>query len=363
MRPAGRSLRVALACALCLVPLASSAQTPPAGRRPAPPRPSDPRADVRPEIDAFAAALDRAVRRVSRPAWVIGASSVSPRGYHLPGVGAVFVLPPRALPARRTRTGDPRAARALAEAVNSLQESLQRVDSPELRRRIRLSLETLKQTQSDLRRTGHQSVHVLIGPDDVPQPEPLPLPELERDFERHVQAMHHQADAFRREAARAAQEAERELRERLGEPLLPEPPSAPEVPEASLPPAPAAPAKAPVAPAAPAPPPPPWQFWFEADEPAEVGDPEVTVREVRSAVYGVLEAQGPRLRRLRPEESVVVALDFVDARAGASRAALAGASRPQRTLVLRVRKKDIDERVAGRLAAEEFRQRVEVAEY
>ena len=62
---------------------------------PAQPAPSQPRSEIR----ALGANLDRAVRRVSRAS--NQAASSTTRSYLLPGIGALFVLPPQALPAAR----------------------------------------------------------------------------------------------------------------------------------------------------------------------------------------------------------------------------------------------------------------------
>jgi hypothetical protein len=204
---------------------------------------------------------------------------------------------------------------------------------------------------------------------------------VRQQWEADMRALNAQTDAFRVEAERAQQEAERILQEQLQDwPGFPVPvaapvPAAPALPPAaavpSTPPAPGAP-RAPLAPPAaatpskvappagappppPAAPPPPWSIFFEPDDAADAGDADKVVVDVRAAVLGVLETHGPRLTRLGPEDSVVVAVDFVP------RAALPGQS--VRTLVLRVRKKDLDERQAGRLPTEAFARRVQTAEY
>ena len=70
----------------------------PVGHRPSGADDPDPRAD----LQATQMALDRAVAEVSRPSvhFVLGGREAT-RAYRLKGVGAFFVLPPRALP-----TGD-----------------------------------------------------------------------------------------------------------------------------------------------------------------------------------------------------------------------------------------------------------------
>jgi hypothetical protein len=101
---------------------------------------------------------------------------------------------------------------------------------------------------------------------------------------------------------------------------------------------------------------PPWRFWFDSEEQEEPRSPEIVVNDVRSAVTDVLENHGPPLR-LRPEEFVVVVVDFLP------RSAFATRTRPARTLVVRVRKGELEERAAGRLASDELRRRIEYSEY
>jgi hypothetical protein len=91
------------------------------------------------------------------------------------------------------------------------------------------------------------------------------------------------------------------------------------------------------------------------DEGPETGDADSVVAAVRAKVLAVLEAEAPRLSRLAPGESAVVAVDFVPRRPGASAA--------RRTVVWRARKQDLEARAAGRLAPEEFRRRVAISEY
>jgi hypothetical protein len=378
MLSARRLLAPVLAAALALAPLGATAQTPPA---------------LRQDLEAVAAALDRAVREVSRPGAFVFAGPAT-RAYALPGVGAMFVLPPRALPLPAARTAtDRQAARALAEALANLQDSLERARTPELREQIERSLQAVRQAQAELRgprppvRKGPVVVDVLPPGEaavevevevereeghraralrEARQAERDAARDIERQWEAHMRAFNAQTDAFAREAERMRQEAERALRDQLRNawPELAEPPPAPEppaTPAAVAAPAPPARAAAPVVPGASAvppapalPPPPPWSLWLELDESADAADADSVVAAVRTAVLGVLEAQAVRLARLAPGESAVVAVDFVPrhARAGVPR-----------TLVWRVRNKDLEERARGRLGAEEFRRRVLVSEY
>ena len=433
MISARRSRAAALLAALGLVPLAASGQT-----AVGPHREASPHRD----LDLFGAALDRAVRQVSRPAALVGATGPV-RAYALPEVGVIFVLSPRALPTRRTASlGDRQAARALAEAAASLQRSLRQV-RPEMRPQIERSLEAVRRAQEELRRRleARRGSADLLEPGapalafDLPPSAELAAEArkrllehdaLVREFERsgqqfreqheeQIKAMRDAAEALRGEAERAQREAERELRNWLPPSVALEPPDEPDVPEAlelpegsapdvgaapaapsvAAPPAPAAPGRAPaaagpghpsepatpaaparpgvpgtpsapgVAPAPPAAPAwpspvlvptPPWHTWLDLDEGPQASDPETVIGNVRAAVLRVLENEGARLTEVRPDESVVVAVDFVP------RALRLGSRPTERTLVVRVRKKDIDERKAGRLDAGEFRRRARISE-
>jgi hypothetical protein len=81
------------------------------------------------------------------------------------------------------------------------------------------------------------------------------------------------------------------------------------------------------------------------------------VADVRAAVIEALTTQGGRLVGLGSDERVTVAVDFVPGGIFAAQA------RPQKTLVVTARARDVDARARGAITAEELRRRVEVAEY
>jgi len=135
---------------------------------------------------------------------------------------------------------------------------------------------------------------------------------------------------------------------------VPEPQAAPAPPPAPDTPAPAV---APEAPPPPPPPPPPWKSWFETGAPQEKRTPEAVVADVRGAVIDALAAQGGRLVGLAGDERVTVAVDFVPGGLFAAQA------RPEKTLVVTARVKDVDARARGAITAEELSRRVEVTEY
>jgi len=352
-------------------------------------------ADPRREMEGFAAALDAAVRRVSPPSPALVASREGARGYRLPGFGMLFVLPPRGLPSPSLRSvAEHEAARSLDDAIRHLEQGLRTASSPEIRAQMEKNLQALRQTRAELRGTArNRAATVVVMPppaaalmagEEIQAGElgPVRLEELQRELEtqmieqmRALQEAEQSHGEQEREMARRMEEQLRQLQARMEavrrdvEQARVEAErqvlklAAPSAPAAPVPPAPPAPDAA-VAPEAVAPPefppfalgPAPWQMWFSVEEPADGRSAETIVRDVKTAVVGQLERQGAALPHLGPEEHVAVAVDFVP------RAPLLG-RRAQKTLVVKVRKRDLDERRAGRIGADELRSRIEYAEY
>ncbi|MGE0452900.1 MAG: hypothetical protein AB7O37_03070 [Vicinamibacteria bacterium] len=349
---------------LSLVPLLLAGALTTAAQPPASPA-RRARADVSSPHELLARleqALDRAVRHVSRPTAVhaLGISAAC-RGYYLAGYGAVFVLPPQGLPGERPtvvvrrlpqRRPAPRSSPAAEGGALPAPAPGSELDlflDPELR-------PLLEGQDAQVRRMERQLL----------------------EFQHQVEAFQRDAELAREAADRNLQQMAQQVRIRLGsvpegalEWVVLQPPDAvapvAAVPAApAAPPAPGAPAAAPAAPvtapapvAPPAPPAPPWRFWFRGDEDVDPRTPERVVTDVRQAIVEALEAHGHLLAVVPPQELVTVAVDFTTPlfALGAER------PRPERTLVLRVRKKDLEERAAGRLASDELRRRVEVLEY
>jgi len=325
----------------------------------------------RAELESLQASVEAAVTRVSRPAGLMfGRPS---RAYHLKGYGAVVVLAPRALPRVRRHAADGPEARAFADVLVHLERSIEAVSDPEERRRLE---ETLVALRNGL-------------PPGRPLPMRAPRPRLAA-LPRDVQSLQAEAEAFRREAERAMEKAEREVLVRLritkdGRPfVLLSPPDVPEDPE---PPEAAHPGVAPVAPLAPVPPAPPaalapavppvppvpsvpaalppppapiapaappgWPFWF-GDVETEDAPPDRVLADVRRAIVAGLGAYRGGLALLGPDEFVVVAVDFVPRMTDRAAA---------RTVVVRARKRDLVEHRAGRLSADALHTRVEFDEY
>ncbi len=329
------------------------------------------RGPLRAEITAVGRTLDGALRRVSRPSYAALAGAAT-RGYHLPGIGVVYVVPPRTLPAshRPQEDSETPALRALTDATRRLEQSLKTAATPDQKTRIERSLKVLRDAQSELTRTVGFEFQMTTGPDGQVAVETRRLGEgsegtdltavrramdaagrdLMEQMQEQVRRVHEQAEAFRLDAERARLEAEKDFleaieRSRTGAPSPPAAPVPPTSPQAELPEAP------PLLPA------PPWQVFFDFGEAEDSRPAEVVVGEVRQALVRALGVQGRRLRGLAPQEAVIVTVDFVAAPSGGFR------TDPEKTLVLRVTKKDLDERGAGRLSDEDFRRRVQVSEY
>jgi hypothetical protein len=266
----------------------------------------------REELEAVEAVVARAVDRVSLPhaARLLGRVE-SARGYRLPGYGVVLVLTPRTLP------GDEGHIYVL------------RGDGP---RHRRLRVVTPRPT------TG-EATPAEADAEDV------------ETLERQVLVLQHETEAARRAAEEEMERIVQDVRVRVASPsevhvevapapVAPEPPSAPAAAAAPLPPT-----------------PPPWKFWFETGTPEEKRSPETVIADVRGAVVDALAAEGVGLAGLAGDERVTVTVDFVPGGIFAAQA------RPERTLVVSVRAKDVEARARGALTPEELRKRVEVTEY
>jgi hypothetical protein len=307
--PSQRTPLALVAALLALVP-ASSAQ----------PREGTGPVAAREGVEAFEARLARAVDRVSLPhaARLLGRAE-SARGYRLPGYGLVLVLTPRMLPGGEgqvyvLRRGEPK-------------------------HRVRV--------ESRPRSTG--------------EPEWTADDEQVETFERQVLVLQHETEAARTAAEEEMERMVEDVRVRVAPPsrvqvevhtAAPEPQAPPAPPQAPDTPAPPAPPEAPLPPA-----PPPWKFWFETGAPEEKRTPEAVVADVRGAVIDALVAQGGQRVGLAGDERITVAVDFVPGGLFAAQA------RPEKTLVVSARVRDVDARTRGAITPEEFRRRVEVTEY
>lgn len=288
---------------------------------------------LRRELRAMEALLDQTVAQVSppNPGFVLAGAPAS-RGYLLRGHGVVFVLAPRRLPLSplvMTRTN-----RVLVFQGSRQPNDLRQleVQVAEFQAQVQQEWQALEQSFDEV----HARIWA-VAPDNASPDRPWrafgPPPGLA--------------------SSRIPADAE---------PPPPAPPSPPEVPAGN--PLPPNPPEAPLpvsAPEAPAPPfpAPPWTLWSqESAEEREPRAPERVVADTREALLLALESYGQVLASLPPEETISVVVDFV-----AGTPFIEENARPARSLSLRVRKRDLDDRKAGRLSADELRQRIEATEY
>ncbi|MCL4817558.1 MAG: hypothetical protein KJ067_00365 [Vicinamibacteria bacterium] len=307
------------------------------------------------ELQGLASVFEQSLRETTRPGlFTMGFDA--PRSFYLPGVGAVIVLSPRALPVERR----PLVRRRLegvpyASALRELEARRAEARSPEEEQALAQSIANLRRLQELHARENEDRAraHAALAREAAREAaRSAPMVADVRELERQVLAMQEEAERSRREAEAQLERLSHEVRLRM--PLPPDAPPPPDAPTPAA--APAAPG-APAAPAAPAvAPPAPWAFWFEVEELDGEGTPEATLEAVRATLVRALETQGPRLRGLAPQEGIVVAVDLV---AGG----WPGLPTKRRTLVARVARKDLDARAAGKLAAEEFAKKVQLLEY
>ncbi len=259
----------------------------------------------REELEAVAATVARAVDRVSLPhaAPLLGQPE-SARAYRLPGYGIVLVLPPRTLPGGEGQIyvfGGPKH-----------------------------------------RRTRPVVAHPSTGEPSPPDEEAI------ENYERQVLVLQHETEAARRAAEEQTErilQILHDARVRAG--------SEPEV-HVELPGAPPTPSLPPTPDAAAAPP--PWKFWFQTNEARETRTPEAVIADVRVALVDAL-ASGVRVSGLAGDERVAVTVDF------APGGIFAASARPERTLVVTARARDVEARARGAITPEELKKRVEVTEY
>jgi len=341
--------------ALVLVALLVAAA--PLSAQPAPrPAPASPRT----ELEDLRAALEAAMGQPGRIRLAAPARNAG-RVYRLKGYGAVIVLAPRALPSRHFVRGGPQKPGRPAPA-----------SPPAPRIVINMPDGTFDLGVIDLgdfeREMEAQMAAQAAALREMETRQQEWSRAQEEEIREHVRLVEQQAEAFRLEAERARRRAERDVRTRLAPPTptaAPEPPAPvvpPPVPLAPpVPPAPDSPFFSEEVPFPPEPPdaPPPWRFWFDitdGNEPGapDGGDAEAIVTSVQERVVAGLESYRRPLASLRAEDFVTVAVDLVPD--------VLLRARPARTLLVRVRAGDLQDRRAGRLSSADFRKRVDFEE-
>jgi hypothetical protein len=335
---------------------------------------------LRDELRVMEAYLDQSVEEVSRPnAGFVLAGALTCRGYLLKGYGVVFVLPPRRLPSPAMMVGRRRPGRGAITwsggGVVMVQDGTRRrVGLRELEAQVEaFQREALEQweefdrafleVQSRLA-AAEAGVLPLLHPALPPPVRPVASPQPARAAAASAPPSAPALTALPEppvapEPPSVPEPVDR-VDQALASPTPPSPPSAPAVAAPSAPAAPATPsvpARPPAGPLAPAGA--PWRYWVEdSGDDREARTPERVVADTREAVVRALEEHSGLLTSLGPDETVTVVVDFV-----AGTPFLEEDARPARSLTLRVRKRDLDARRAGSLAAEELRSRVEAAEY
>lgn len=287
--------------------------------------------EAREQIWRVCRTLDRAVSTATRQTYVWAFTPERGQGIVIPGYGAVFVLSPRILVTQED------------QRVRNL-----------LRKRIRVSPSTegvLDSIEAQLAERHKE------------------MAEADRALARAMAQLERAVRLGAGAAAPAARIAIPPAAPAAADPVgTPAPESAPDTP--SAPPAQAPPVSPMPVPAVPgalvrgeiavrvgeASGPPPWTVWF-ADEDEDDRSPELVIGDVRKTVLRVLTAEASSLNLVRPDEHLVVAVNFVP------EGLFEADSRPIRTLVVRARKKDLVERFGGRITDEELAKRAEVLEY
>jgi hypothetical protein len=284
--------------------------------------------DPRSDVETMEALLDRVVRRVSEPsaAPFFGASEAS-RAYRLQGYGVIFVVPPRSLPpSQRLGEFPPAGAVGAASPAPGADDELRRAFAQE--ESIRKSL-AAERPQGDKARAAR---------------------------ERELKAIEAKVDELSREAERQRAEVERALdvtMQQVRIRLMARPPGGPATGPVTAPTQVEPPPEA----EPPLPPAPPWGYWLHGESSDDPRKPDQVVSDVKAAVLQAVETAGGRLRSVRPEESVVVAVDFVpqwDFGDGAG---------AEHTLVVRAKKKDLEDHDLGKLSTPDLRKRIELVEY
>jgi hypothetical protein len=306
---------------------------------------AQPAPEARSEVERFEHALDEAVAGVgqARVLPLLGGAGGA-RGFLVPGVGAVFVLPPQALPvpgrALVLRHGASRPMVA-AEAESALAEKA--------RARAEAARRAEQARAAPAPRQRERSEHAA---EEAIERELREVEALARAYQREVERMSEQSERALLQLTEALRHGQREILIPLdpapvpaAAPLPPVPPEEPATPDTPAPPAPL----------------PPWRYWFEmraGEAPETSRSAEDLVGAVRSVIVDTIEGQGALLRTLRPDELLVVAVDFEPP------ALLAGdpAARARR-LVIKARKRDVDEHRKGRLSRAQLRERIEAVEY
>jgi hypothetical protein len=274
-------------------------------------------ADVRREIDRLAYQIDESMRQVCRPSPLnlFGPTQLV-RGYRIPGMGVVFVVPPRSLPsarlarARDTQTGRAAQTAAAAPALERRTRPVPPPPPPGGRRAI----------------GGARASH-------ADQAE-LAL----RAFEEQVRTMDEAAARMHQGVQQAMAEMMREVQQSNAGASRPQ--TTADAADEGFPPLLLLP---------------PWSQSWGVEFPADTRSAREVLDAVRDAVSRAL-ASGAFVG-LASDESLVVTVEFY------ADDTLDLAARPTTTLVTRLHARDVEAHQRGTLPAEELLRRVETSEF
>lgn len=272
-------------------------------------------ADVRREIDRLAYQLDESVRQVCRPSPLnlFGPTQLV-RGYRIPGVGVVFVVPPRSLPSTRAagaRSGSPSRQVQRAAGSPAASRDVRPLPPPPPLRRPPAGARMTDADQAELAlRAFEEQVRSMDeAAARMHQGVQQAMAEMMRDVQR---------TGARGERARPASDDQRD-----GFPpllLLP-----------------------------------PWNESWGSEAPSDPRSTDEVLRDVQKALADTLTAGA--FAGLPLDEALVVTVEFF------GEDSLDPAARPTATLVERLRVRDVDARSRGTLSKEEFVKRVETSQF
>jgi hypothetical protein len=268
--------------------------------------------DVRGDIDRLAYQIDESVRQVCRPSPLnlFGPTQLV-RGYRIPEVGVVFVVPPRALPpAPAARGNDAASQPAQAPPAPRMTERRAPPPPPGVRRSLR-GAPMSDAEQADL---------------------------ALRAFEEQVRTMDEAASRMHQEVQLAMAQMMRAVQQ----------------PNGSEGPQPAADARQPAFP--PVRLLPPWSGSWGDEAPADTRSAREVIKDVRAAVARALtNASGAGLAA---DESLVVAVEFFT-----DDDTLDLTSRPSATLVARVKAGDLQAHRRSSVSDDELLKRIAISEF
>jgi hypothetical protein len=272
--------------------------------------------DVRREIDRLAYQIDESMRQVCRPSPLnlFGPTQLV-RGYRIPGMGVVFVVPPRSLPsARLARARDTQTGRAAQPAVAAAALDRRARAVPPPPPAARRAVGGARVSNAD------QAEQAL------------------RAFEEQVRTMDEAAARMHQGVQQAMAEMMREVQQSNAGAGQPQ--TAADAADDALPPLLLLP---------------PWSQSWGVDVPADTRSAREVLDAVRDAVSRAL-ASGAFVG-LASDESLVVTVEFY------ADDTLDLAARPTTTLVARVKARDVEAHRRGTLPAEELLRRVETSEF